>query len=64
MKLPFKLSQELEGKFKVVGTTLPILHSRIGEIDLRSATLDQAEALIKAGTDFLIRVPVKKTKAV
>ena len=64
MKLDFKLSPELEGKFEVVNTTLPALHSRIGFVDFRTMTLEQAEALEKAGTAYLKRVPVKKTKAV
>jgi hypothetical protein len=60
MKANFQLSPELVGKFKVVNTTLPALHSRIGYVDFRTMTLDQAEALVKAGTRYLRAVPVKK----
>jgi hypothetical protein len=59
-KLAFKLSPELEGKFQVINTTLPALHSRIGYVDFRTITLAEAEELVKAGTDYLR--PVKKVK--
>lgn len=55
-KLKFKLSSELEGKFKVIGTESPILHSRIGEVDFRYMSEAQAERLIKAGTSYLVKV--------
>jgi len=60
MKLDFELSPELVGKYEVINTTLPVLHSRIGEVDFRTMTVDQAEQLVKAGTDYLRAVPVKK----
>jgi hypothetical protein len=63
MKLDFILSPELEGKFKVVGTTSPILHSRIGDVDFRIMTESQAEELIKAGTSYLQKIePAGKKK--
>jgi hypothetical protein len=62
MTADFKLSPELEGKFEVVNTTLSALHSRIGYVDFRTMTLEQAEAMVEAGTDYLIRVPSKKSR--
>lgn len=61
-KLTYKLSPEIEGKFEVVNTTLPAIHSRIGYVDFRTITLAQAEEMVKAGTDYLRPVPVKKFK--
>lgn len=52
-KLTFIPSPALEGKYKVINTAYPILHSRIGDLDLRIITLDQADQLIKAGTRYL-----------
>jgi hypothetical protein len=61
MKLDFKLSPELEGVFKVVNTTCSALHSRIGYVDFRTMTLEQAEALEEAGTDYLVRIKAKNS---
>lgn len=58
-KLNFILSPALEGEYKVVNTPHPILHSRIGDIDFRRITKDQAEQLISAGTRYLVRVKKK-----
>lgn len=55
-KLTFAPSPHIEGKFKVVKTTFPILHSKIGRLDFRDITLEQAEALVAAGTIYLVRV--------
>jgi len=60
MKKQFTLSPALEGKFEVINTTSPVLHSRIGDVDFRTMTVDQAEQLVKAGTDYLRAVPVNK----
>jgi len=60
----WKLSEELVGKFEVVGTTFPLLHSRIGEVDFRTMTFAQAEALVKAGTSYLVAIPAKKKAVV
>lgn len=57
----FKLSAELEGKYKVL-THLPCLHhSQLGLVDFRTMTEEQAEQLIEAGTIYLKRI--KKRKA-
>lgn len=56
MKKQFKLSPELEGKFEVINTTSPVLHSRIGDVDFRTMTLEQAGDLMKSGTRYLKKV--------
>ena len=53
-ELDFKLPAEVAAKYQVVNTTFPTLHSRIGDIDFRTITLEQAQALVKAGTSYLI----------
>ncbi|WP_285055148.1 hypothetical protein [Pedobacter ginsengisoli] len=67
MKPKFELSPELVGKFKVVNTDSPLLHSKIGDLDFRKATLEQAEALFNAGTRYLVKIQpagVKRKKRV
>jgi hypothetical protein len=64
IKLTFKLSPELECKSEVVNTHFPAMHCKIGYVDFRTMTLAKAKELEKAGTDYLKRVPVKKTKSV
>ena len=64
MKIDFELSNALEGKYEVVGTTSPLLHSRIGLVDFRTITEAQVQALIKAGTSYLKAIPVKKKPVV
>jgi hypothetical protein len=59
MMLTFKLSPEIEGKFEVVHTNCPVMHSRIGYVDFRRITLAQAEELVKAGSEFLVPVGAK-----
>ncbi len=61
-KLSFIPSPAIEGKFRVINTHMPKLHSRIGEIDFRVITLEQAEKLVKAGTRYLEAIPAKKNK--
>lgn len=55
-KLSFVPSAAIEGKFRVVNTHLPVLHSKIGKVDFRVITLEQAEQLVEAGTDYLVKV--------
>ena len=57
------LNPALKGKYKVVNTDLPVLHSRIGKVDFRTITEEEAEQLIKAGTSYLEKVnrPAKAT---
>lgn len=54
--LSFEPSPAIEGRFRVVNTHLPILHSKIGKIDFRTITLEQAEALVSAGTSYLVKL--------
>ena len=63
MAKDWKLSEALEGKYEVVNTDLPVLHSRIGEVDLRTMTEEQAEAILLKGSDFLKKIPAKKKTA-
>lgn len=44
-KLNFEPSPAIKGKYKIVNTSFPIYHSKIGKIDFREITLDQAKAL-------------------
>lgn len=58
-KQGYTVSPQIEGKFRVIGTTLPTLHTRIGYVDFRTITIEQAEAMIEAGTEYLERIPAK-----
>lgn len=62
-KLDFEVSKAIDGKFEVINTTSPLLHSRIGDVDFRRITLEQAEALVKSGTRYLKAAKTKKEKA-
>lgn len=53
MKDQWEINPELKGKFVVINTESPTLESRIGFIDFRTITEEQANELIKAGTDYL-----------
>lgn len=53
-ELDFKLPADVAAKYAVINTTFPILHSRIGDLDFRIITLEQAHSLVKAGTSYLI----------
>lgn len=55
-------SPEISGLYRIINTDLPILHSRIGDIDFRKITLEQAEKLIESGTRYLEKVKVKGSK--
>jgi hypothetical protein len=52
------LLPEVAKQFELVNTEFNTLHSKIGFIDFRTMDLEQAEALVKAGTEYL-----KKKKA-
>jgi hypothetical protein len=47
------LSQEVAEKFEVVNTNSPILHSKIGDIDFRRITLEQAAKIVSLGSSYL-----------
>jgi hypothetical protein len=49
------LLPEVAKQFEVINTEFPTLHSKIGFIDFRTMDLEQAEALVKSGTEFLKR---------
>lgn len=49
-------SPEISGHFKVVNTDLPILHSKIGDIDFRKITLDQAQRLFDSGSRYIEKI--------
>jgi len=58
----YTLSAELQGRYKVVNTHMPCLeHPQLGRVDFRTMTAEQADALITAGTMYLVKI--KKRKA-
>lgn len=61
-KLRFEVSKAIEGKFEVVNTSLPCLESKIGLVDFRKITLNQAERLFAKGTRYLKKVEAKPTE--
>ncbi|KAA8483755.1 hypothetical protein BDE36_1781 [Arcticibacter tournemirensis] len=61
-KLSFELSPEIRGKFEVVNTESPLLHSRIGDIDFRRITLDQAEQLVKLNSRYIRKIVTTSKK--
>lgn len=63
-KLNFELPPEVADKYEVINTVSPILHSRIGDIDFRRISLDQAEALVKSGSKYFRAKKQPKTKKV
>jgi hypothetical protein len=63
-KLNFTPSTTIQGKFEVINTSDPILHSRIGVIDFRLISEAQAEQLVKAGTRYLKKLKVKPKKQI
>lgn len=64
MKTNFTPSPALDGKFKVVNTDLPILlNTKIGDIDLRTISLEDAERLYKLDSYYLQKLPEKKVIA-
>lgn len=62
-KLSFTPSPAIEGKFRVVNTHMPMLHSRIGLIDFRIISEEQAQALVDYGCIYIEVIPAKKLKA-
>lgn len=62
-KRDWKESPEISGRFKIVNTDLYFLHSRIGNIDFRKITLDQAQKLFDNGSPYIEKIePVKQSK--
>jgi hypothetical protein len=56
MKSSSKKVPDWKGSSKSSITTSPVLHSRIGDVDFRTMTLQQAGELIKSGTRYLKKV--------
>ena len=52
-KLTFTPSPAIEGKFEIVNTEFPIYHSKIGEIDFRTISIEQAEELVKTESRYI-----------
>lgn len=52
-KLNWQVSPAIVDHYEVVNTHLPILESKIGKVDFRRITLDQANELYIAGTRYL-----------
>jgi len=61
-KLDWVVSPAIAGHYKVVNTTSPILHSKIGDVDLRKISLDQANEIYSKGTMYLEKVRLKRIK--
>lgn len=59
-KVSWAVSPAIDGHYKVVNTDSPILHSKIGDIDFRSISLEAAEKLFQSGTRYLEKVKAKK----
>lgn len=59
-RLPWVLSPLIAEHYEVINTHLPILESKIGRVDLRSITLDQADRIHALGTRYLKKKPIKK----
>lgn len=61
-KLRFTPSAEITGVFDIINTVTPLLiHTKIGDVDLRSITLEQAHKLYASGSDYLQPVKPKAT---
>lgn len=63
MELNFTPSPAIAGKFEIVNTVHPIYHSKIGKFDFRTITEEQAEELIKSGSDYIKAIKVRKNNA-
>lgn len=56
MKPKWTVSPAIAGHYKVVNTNSPILHSKIGDIDFRKISLEDANRLFSKGTRYLEKV--------
>ena len=59
-KLSFTPSPLIEGKFRIVNTHMPVLHSKIGMVDFRTITEEQAEALVAYKCYYIERITEAK----
>lgn len=63
-KREWKESPEITGHFKIVNTDFYFLHSKIGDIDFRKITLDQAKKLFESGSPYIEKIEkIKKNKS-
>lgn len=46
-------SPEIIGHFTVINTDSPILHSKVGDVDFRTISLEKAKEVYESGTDYL-----------
>ena len=62
-KLQFTPSPAIDGFYKVVNTIqAKIISTRIGDVDLSIISLEDADRLYAAGTDYLEKINPKKEK--
>jgi len=59
-KRNWTVSPAIADHYKVVHTDLPILHSKIGDIDFRNITLEKADKLFASGTRYLEKIKPKR----
>lgn len=59
----WQISKQIADHYEVINTHLPILESKIGRVDLRTITLDQADKIFSLGTRYLKKKPKKKVNA-
>lgn len=59
-KRDWTVSPAIADHYKVVNTDSPILHSKIGDVDLRKITLEQADRIFKNGTRYLEKIKTKR----
>lgn len=52
-KLDWVASSAIAGHYEVINTHLPILESKIGRVDLRTISLEQADKIYTLGTRYL-----------
>jgi len=61
-KRNWTVSPAIADHYKVVNTDSPLLHSKIGDVDLRKITLEQADKMYGKGTRYLEKIKVKRIK--
>ncbi|MDX3913780.1 MAG: hypothetical protein QHC79_09590 [Pseudosphingobacterium sp.] len=62
-KLSYTVSKAIEGKFEIINTHLPsIIHPKLGAIDFRTITEEQAQKLVDAGSMYIQKVEKAEKK--
>lgn len=59
-KRDWVVSPAIVNHYRIINTDLPILHSRIGDMDFRKISLEQADKLYESGTRYLEKIKAKK----